>query len=164
MSFWCKNQYDVIIDLMNLSFPALKELCTNKTFSWHTISNHWKSNLDTYYHFHIIRKRGSKSIILFLGDYRHYVLGIIKKNKKSEICYLFSSYFIQNGNLIIILFITFTKDRYILSVKTIVMAHHGKKLNLELHIPVYNFHLPNLVLEKDNIRMKYMRFAICYSL
>lgn len=164
MSFWCKNQYDVIIDLMNLSFPALKELCTNKTFSWHTISNHWKSNLDTYYHFHIIRKRGSKSIILFLGDYRHYVLGIIKKNKKSEICYLFSSYFIQNGNLIIILFITFTKDRYILSVKTIVMAHHWKKLNLELHIPVYNFHLPNLVLEKDNTRMKYMRFAICYSL
>lgn len=110
MSFWCKNQYDVIIDLMNLSFPALKELCTNKTFSWHTISNHWKSNLDTYYHFHIIRKRGSKSIILFLGDYRHYVYGIIKKNKKPEICLLFSSYFIQNGNLIIILFIALTKD------------------------------------------------------
>lgn len=35
-----------------------------------------------------------------------------------------------------------------------------EKLNLELHIPVYNFHLPNLVLKKDNILMKWMRFAI----
>lgn len=151
---------------MNLSFPALKELCTNKTFSLHTISNHWKSNLDTYYQFHIIRKRGSKSILLFLGDYRHYVLGIIKKNKNPEICLLFSSYFIQNGNLIIILFIALTKDlRPIYPINQ--NYRYGaslEKLNLELHIPVYNFHLPNLVLEKDNIRMKYMRFAICYSL
>lgn len=90
----------------------VNEMCRNKTCPWHLYQIIGKVISIPNINFTLSEREGQKVLYCFLRDYRHYVYGVLlNKNKKSEICYLFSSFLIQNDNFKQdILSIAFTKD------------------------------------------------------
>lgn len=140
-------------------------MCRNKTCPWHLYQIIGK--VISIPNFTLSEREGQKVLYCFLRDYRHYVYDVLlNKNKKSEICYLFSSYFIQNGNLIIILFIAYTKDlRPIHPINpNYRYGASWEEFKSGIACTCLQLSFTRSVLKKDNILMKYMRFAICYSL